>query len=86
MDSEYSYQEMRRTDLTSGQILVVGTDGIWETRNKDGQMFGKHGLYEIIRKNVTATVLVNAIIDGLENFRQGDFQEDDVTLVIVKIA
>jgi sigma-B regulation protein RsbU (phosphoserine phosphatase) len=79
---------MRRTDLTSGQILVVGTDGIWETRNKDGQMFGKHGLYDIIRKNATAsaTVLVNAIIDGLENFRQGDFQEDDVTLVIVKIA
>ena len=67
MNPDYNYQEMRHTDLTSGQILVVGTDGIWETRNKDGKMFGKHGLYEIIRKNATAraTVLVNAIIDGL---------------------
>ena len=29
------------SDLSEGQIIVIGTDGVWEARNREGKMFGK---------------------------------------------
>jgi sigma-B regulation protein RsbU (phosphoserine phosphatase) len=50
IDRNFAYQVNRKTDLKKGQVIIVGTDGIWERHNKSGEMFGKHRLKEIIRK------------------------------------
>jgi len=73
--------------VDSGQIIVIGTDGIWESRNPAGRMFGKDGLREVIRRNAgcSADGITHAITDALAAFRQTSPQEDDVTLVVVKI-
>ncbi len=34
-----------------GQILLIGKDGIWETHNESGEMFGKKRLSTLIREN-----------------------------------
>jgi len=70
----------------AGQILLIGTDGIWETRDGEGILFGKDRLREVIRQNVrlSARKITAAVIDALEKFRGPAAQEDDLTVVIVK--
>jgi len=70
-----------------GSILVVGTDGIYESRDREDTMFGHERMREIIRKNSTASAegIQNAVIDVLQAFRGDVPQEDDVTLVVIKL-
>jgi len=80
------YEESQR-QVASGQIIVIGTDGIWETRNAEGAMFGKEALKHIIRSKAKkpARKIVSAVIDAVTNFRSTREQEDDITLVVIKI-
>jgi hypothetical protein len=86
-DETYQYEENQRTDLKEGQIIFIGTDGIWETFNSTNTPFGKESLKEIIRHNAAASAseIMNHILQALDHFRQGREPEDDVTLVVIKI-
>ncbi len=80
------YKELQR-DITNGQIIVIGTDGIWESRNSKGKMFGKDKLREIIKENAgeSAEGILNSVIHEVEQFSHPLKKEDDVTLVVIKI-
>ena len=71
----------------SGSTAGSHTDGIWEMHNKAGEMFGRKALMEIIRKNHTAPArqIVDTVTETLERFREDETQEDDITLVIIKV-
>ena len=88
INSDWNYTINRKEGLKDGQIIVLGTDGIWEAQNPEGKMFGKEALYRIIRENADAEakVLLEDIIDALDRFRDGINLEDDVTLIVVKIG
>ncbi|MGD8531443.1 MAG: SpoIIE family protein phosphatase, partial [Syntrophobacterales bacterium] len=60
---------------------------IWEAHNGDGEMFGKARLYEIIRINArkTAEEIQDAVLEALSDFRGDVAQEDDVTIVVIKV-
>ena len=79
------YQEYRRR-LVPGQILLIGTDGIWESQNVAGQLFGKKRFRDVIRANArkSAREILQAVIDEIYAFCQPRQNEDDVTLVVVK--
>ena len=87
VEEEYSYQQLDKTIQTHGTIIFIGTDGIWEAHNGDGEMFGKKRLYEIIRTNAnkSADVIQNAVLEAISNFRGQAPQEDDITLVVIKV-
>ncbi len=87
-DETYPYEENERTGLTQGQIIFIGTDGIWETFNIDGEPFGKEPIKEIIRHNTAASAseIMNEILAALASYRQGKEPEDDVTLVVIKLV
>jgi phosphoserine phosphatase RsbU/P len=70
-----------------GQIIIIGTDGIWETRNRRGEMFGKKRLMHLIRQHAEASAqaIVIAVLDAVEEFRGHDEAEDDITLMVVKV-
>ncbi|MBI5590467.1 MAG: SpoIIE family protein phosphatase [Deltaproteobacteria bacterium] len=74
-------------DVLPGQILIIGTDGIWEMHNPEGEMFGKDRLKDIIKRHAdsSAAEIVHSIMSGLEQFRYPLKKEDDVTLVVIKI-
>jgi phosphoserine phosphatase RsbU/P len=74
-------------DMLPGQTLIIGTDGIWETHDPEGEMFGKDRLKSIIRSHAdsSAAEIVHNIMSGLEQFRYPLKKEDDVTLVVIKI-
>jgi len=86
IDKNFTYQANQRTDLKKGQVIIVGTDGIWEGHNKSGEMFGKNRLKEIIRKNApySSETILNKIFQEYSRFIQGTQPEDDVTLVVIK--
>ncbi len=87
IDPSFHYTENVKFGLTEGQIIVIGTDGIWETRNGSGDMFGRNRLKDLIRSNYrsSADSIMRSVIDALEDYRENTKQADDVTLVVIKI-
>ncbi|MFC1887063.1 SpoIIE family protein phosphatase [Thermodesulfobacteriota bacterium] len=87
LDDTFSYDEFHRT-LASNQVILIGTDGIWEMHNEAGEMFGKDRVKEILRENVSASAkqIVTAITSGLDQFRGSRKPEDDITMVVIKVV
>lgn len=87
VDEHFVFEENHKKGLTTGQIIAIGTDGIWEARNKDGKMYGKNRFCEIIRHhaNEIANDIVHAVYDDVDRFTSGLKSEDDITLVVIKI-
>jgi sigma-B regulation protein RsbU (phosphoserine phosphatase) len=87
LDQDWQYNANEKTGLTGGQIILLGTDGIWEARNRKGEMFGKRPIYEIVRQNTagSAKEILDQIIQSLMRFQEDFRPEDDVTLVVIKI-
>lgn len=73
--------------LEPGQILLIGTDGIWETHNSQGEMFGKTALKDVLRLSAakSAQDIQAAVTEALKRFRGEQPLEDDVTMVVVKV-
>jgi sigma-B regulation protein RsbU (phosphoserine phosphatase) len=86
VDENLEYQKYKHTGWNPGSIVVVGTDGIRETQNANGEMFGINRFREAIRKHAanSAEEIKNHIIADLKNFQGDASQEDDITLVVVK--
>jgi sigma-B regulation protein RsbU (phosphoserine phosphatase) len=87
LDYAFEYTQFQRT-LSAKQIVLIGTDGIWEMHNEAGEMFGKKRLKAIIRSNRSATSkeITAAITDALKIFRGSQQPEDDVTMVVIKVT
>ncbi|MDP6637513.1 MAG: SpoIIE family protein phosphatase [Phycisphaerae bacterium] len=81
-----AYEQAGPIELASGDIVLVGTDGIWEARNTDGEMFGKDRLRKLLSDSseTSASEIHDTIVEAVRNFRQARPQEDDVTLVVIK--
>jgi len=86
VDDNAQFQDNSSAGWSCGQVVVIGTDGIWETVNPQGEMYGKDRLREVIKSNsqLSAEQIMQAIISDLTEFRQNAPQNDDVTLVVVK--
>jgi len=86
VDETWSFEEQIRELWSDSQIVLIGTDGIWETENPQGERFGKRRLKEIIRqhKNESSEEIVQAITEALTSHRGAAPQQDDVTMVVIK--
>jgi sigma-B regulation protein RsbU (phosphoserine phosphatase) len=87
VNADFDYQENSLGGLAKGQVIAVGTDGIWEAVNSEGEMFGKERFRNIIKQNATAGSgdILNAVYSELNLFTRGQKSEDDITLVIIKV-
>jgi sigma-B regulation protein RsbU (phosphoserine phosphatase) len=87
IDENYTYRQSAKTGLAAGQIILIGTDGVWETQNESGRMFSKKRLAALLREHasLSSEKLLQAVIASLKDFRRSAKQEDDVTLAVVKI-
>lgn len=87
VDQHFIFEEYLKTGLERGQIIAIGTDGIWEAYNRDGQMYGKQRFREIIRENAhrSANQIIDAVYKDLNSFKLGQKQDDDITLVVIKL-
>ena len=87
VDAEWVYEDNKKTDFSKGQIIILSTDGIWEARNKKGEMLGKKPILSAIRKNSSsgATQIIDSIFNTLNTFSDGVKIEDDITAVVIKM-
>jgi len=72
--------------LPQDSVLLLFSDGITEANDKDGNLFGKERLLEVLRGGYhhSAQDLCNHIWDALEAYRGETVQHDDVTIVAIK--
>ena len=84
---DHTYQEYTLDGWQSGTIIIIGTDGVRETRNADGDMFGMNRLRDIISKHAaeSAKHIQDTVINTLRSFQNSAPQEDDITLVVIKL-
>jgi sigma-B regulation protein RsbU (phosphoserine phosphatase) len=83
-DAEFGSSDSVR--LQVGDVVVVGTDGIWEATDASGQMYGKQRLIESIKrhKDESARQIASAIVESVLEFYAGATQTDDITLIVIK--
>ena len=78
--------EEGETNLLSGDILVVFTDGISESWNNKEEEFGENRVSELIKNNPStpAAEILNAIHTAVDRHTNGSRATDDKTLIVVK--
>ena len=88
VDAGRRYEQFQKTDLKAGQVIVLGSDGLWEARNPQGEMFGKKPIYQIVRQfpDATAGEILTACFNRFNDFQGDRAPEDDVTLVVIRIT
>jgi len=86
IDRNIVYRSNRKSGFAAGQIIILGTDGIWEGRNTAGEMYGKDRFRDIIRRHADADAetILDAVFQDHAAFTRGTRTLDDVTLVILK--
>lgn len=86
VDAEWRYHELFHAGWSPGTVLLLGTDGISETRSPSGEMFGRDRVLALVRAHAAkpAAAIADAVIAALAAFRGTGPQRDDVTLVVVK--
>ncbi len=80
------YRQAGPVTFAPGDILVVGTDGIWEAHDDSGHYFGKERFHRIIQDAaaLSATEICDRIIDSVTMFSHPAPRSDDITLIVVK--
>lgn len=71
--------------MEPGDTLLVYTDGVLDTQNAAGAMFGEDRLQDLVKGPVaSAEAFLDAIHDSLRIFMAGADQFDDITLLAVR--
>ncbi len=75
-----------KVDLQPGDVFVLYTDGIVESRNETGEEYGYDRLLNALRENrfEDAPELHNAVLEDIRRFLGHDHFDDDMTIVVIK--
>ena len=73
-------------NLQPGDIVLIGTDGIWEAQNAAGDMYGKKRLCDLIimHKDETAQQIASSVVKSVLEFCSDAAPTDDITLLVIK--
>jgi sigma-B regulation protein RsbU (phosphoserine phosphatase) len=69
-----------------GDVLVAYTDGITESENGAGEMWGQQGLELLLRTfhDKSSEEIIQGILDTRSTFAGGQAQRDDMTLLVMR--
>ncbi len=81
---DYARYEDNQTEIEKGDKIILYTDGIIDSKNEDGKLFGVDGIKNIVSKNgyKKRSVLAFRILKELRKFQRKKELEDDITLLI----
>jgi hypothetical protein len=79
--------EERELALMPGDRLVLFTDGVSESTDGEGELFGEERIEELVAdsRELGARELQQTIVDAASSFSRGEL-EDDLTLVVVRVG
>ena len=78
--------ESKKTEMDEGDLFILYSDGVVESRNESDEEFGYERLQECVSKNthLSADDLHRKVIDDLNEFIGGANYDDDLTLMVIK--
>ncbi|MDP9193762.1 MAG: PP2C family protein-serine/threonine phosphatase [Acidobacteriota bacterium] len=78
----------RRINIGPGDVIVLHSDGIYETRSADDEVYGLDRIAHVIREqgSGTAELLREALLSDVAAFRGTVEQDDDITLVVCRLT
>jgi sigma-B regulation protein RsbU (phosphoserine phosphatase) len=87
IEKDVTFADMK-VKLATGDIVVFYTDGITETQNREGEMFGVGRLGDAVaaHRGDEPEAMVSNVLGTLERFGGGGEHEDDLTLVVMKLT
>jgi DNA-binding response OmpR family regulator len=87
LDPDQSFQSSPMSVLQPGDTLVLISDGIVEAMRRDGTLFGKHAVIELVRqqREEPAQTIVATLIRAVRNYSAPKSPADDLTAVVVKV-
>ncbi len=85
--NKFEYNEIE-LEISDGDIILLLTDGIEETFNRDKEMFGSERIKEILKQSADKAPeeLIDILNVKAKQWRQGLPQADDITFVVLKYA
>lgn len=88
IESSYLFEENLTENLLPGDIILIGTDGMSEARNTNNEFFGRERIQTCLKQfaHKSAKEIQVALLKELDLFCMGHKQEDDITLVIIKVT
>jgi len=80
------FDQANPVTLRTGDIIVIGTDGIWEAINSSDQMYGKERLTDLIslHKDKSARQIASLVVESVLEFCSDTPPADDITLLVIK--
>ncbi len=86
VDANWVYNESVQEGWLAGDVVLMTTDGVWESRNANDEPFGKARLRDIVRNHATepAQVICEAVTEAVRRYREQRSQSDDITVVALK--
>ena len=87
VDSDWQYENDHLHQMKTNELFMLGTDGIWETKSPNGELFGKGRLRAILRQHHAKPVseICDEILSAIDSFRGHLDQRDDVSIVIFRL-
>lgn len=88
VETDWNYEASELTIKGEEQIICIGSDGAWEVENGQGEQFGKERIKQILsaRSKLQPGEILQEIVEAIGKFRGETPQNDDITLVLVKIC
>jgi len=88
VDTEALIEENEIRGWETGTVLLIASDGIKESRNLEGEMYGEEKMIKVVQMHKTepAQIIEARLIEDLQLFTGNTAPEDDITMVIVKFV
>ena len=88
IDPTADYREYSLSGLKKGDLIFIGTDGIWEMRGANAKQFGKDRLRAFLREHhrESALDIADSLESHLARYLDGRPSQDDVTYVVIKVV
>ena len=88
IDLGWRFHPSAAAPFEDGDVVLIVTDGLWETKSEQGDRFGKSRLREILHAQHArpAAELARAVSEAAAEFRGHAPQRDDLTVVAIRIG
>ncbi len=88
VDPSWEYHENSLILNHEPRIVLIGSDGVWDTENENGEIFGRERVKAVLAESsyLSSEEIIKAITDDINSFRKTTPLTDDVTLVITKVG
>ncbi|MDO9046650.1 MAG: PAS domain S-box protein [Methylobacter sp.] len=78
--------EEKTTTLSSGDLILLYTDGLTEAENAEGEFFGLQRVSDILVQHaqLAPQAIIKTLLEQLKQFRRSASFNDDITLMVFK--